>query len=137
MLDLKLQEINNKKAATNTLTRINVEDIPCYCEIGIDKEERELGQRLLIDVHVDVDSSRLSFSDDINDTFSYVGIHKTVQEVGKSKPHSLIEALAEDITNAILKHPLVYSVKVKVHKPHIPYPDFQGNVSVEVERKKQ
>ena len=133
MSNLKLQETNK---ATNTLTRINVENIPCYANIGCGDHERELGQKLFIDAHVEVDSSRLTSSDNISDTFSYVGIYKAVQEIGKSKSHSLIEVLAEDIANAILKHPLVCSVKVKVHKPHIPYPEFQGNVSVEIERKK-
>ena len=134
----KLQEANNKAAIkTNTISRINVENIPCYTKIGCGEQEKELGQRLLMDVHVDVDSSRLTSSDNVNDTLSYVEIHKIVQEIGKSKSHSLIEALAEDIGNEILKHPLVKSVKIKIHKPHIPYPEFQGNVSVEIERKKQ
>lgn len=133
----KLQLQDNKTIQpkeVNTITRINVERIPCYTSIGIDEGEKELGQRLFIDVYVDVDSSRLKNTDDINDTFSYVDIYKVVQEIGK-KPHSLIEALGEEIAMVILKHPLVTYTKIRVHKPHIPYEEFQGNVSVEVERK--
>ena len=118
------------------ITTINVEQIPCYCSIGIDPEERKLGQRLLIDVHLDVDSSNATRSDNIKDTFSYVNIYKTVQLIGGSKPHSLIEVLAEELALAFLRRTLVLKAKVKVHKPHIPYPEFQGNVSVEVERTK-
>ena len=75
-------------------------------------------------------------SDSVSNTLSYVDIYKTVQEAGKSKPHSLIETLAEEIAEVLLKQSVVQKVKIKVHKPHIPYPEFQGNVSVEVTREK-
>lgn len=118
------------------ITTINVENIPCYCSIGIDSEEKKLGQKLIIDVSVDVDSSSAVSTDSVSETLSYVDIYKTVQEVGSSKPHSLIETLAEEIADAFLVNPIVSKVKIKIHKPHIPYPDFQGNVSVEVTREK-
>lgn len=124
------------KTSNKKITTINLQTIPCYSSIGIDKEEKKIGQRLLIDVCVDIDSNKATSSDNVANTFSYVDIYKIVQEIGTEKPHSLIETLAEEISEAILKHPLVLKAKIKVHKPHIPYPDFQGNVSVEIERKK-
>ncbi|MBI3590628.1 MAG: dihydroneopterin aldolase [Candidatus Melainabacteria bacterium] len=117
-------------------TAINVHNIPCYCSIGIHSEEKKLGQKLFIDVHVDVASDKLTNSDDINDTFSYVDIYKTVQRIAQSKPHSLIETLAEDLALSFLQHSFVLKARVIVRKPHIPFPEFQGDVSVEVERTK-
>lgn len=124
------------KAKTKT-TKINVANIPCFCRVGIDPQERKLGQRLLIDVSLDIDSTKLTKSDDINDTISYVDIFKIVQDVGQAKSYSLIEVLAEKLATSFLKNTLVIKVKLKVHKPHIPYEDFQGNVSVEVERSRE
>ena len=124
-------------STSNKTTTINVRNIPCYCSIGIDVEEKKLGQKLLIDVHLDINSAGVVKSDNIGNTFSYVDIYKTVQKVGKSKPHSLIEALAEDIASSLLEHPIALKAKIIVYKPHIPYPDFQGSVSVEVERTKK
>ena len=123
-----------KVVPTKKFTTINVENISCYCSIGIDSEEKKLGQKLLIDVCVEIDSNGAIKTDSVDNTLSYVDIYKTVQGVGKSKPHSLIETLAEEIAEALLKQSVVQKVKIKVHKPHIPYPDFQGDVSVEVER---
>ena len=34
-----------KVVPTKKLTTINVENIPCYCAIGIDNEEKKLGQK--------------------------------------------------------------------------------------------
>ena len=116
--------------------KIFVEQIPCYVSIGIHDEEKKMGQKLLIDVIVEIDSSKAIKSDDIKNTINYVDIYNTVQKVGKLKSYSLIETLAESILEAIIIHPSVKSAKIKVHKPHIPFPEFQGNVSVEVERTK-
>lgn len=118
------------------IVAINVCNIPCYCSIGIHDEEKKMGQRLLIDVRLDADLSRAISSDSVKDTISYVDVYAAVQKIGHSKSHSLIEALADEIAETFLKHPLILKVKVKVRKPHIPFPDFQGEVSVEVEREK-
>ena len=120
----------------NKITTIHVQNILCYSSIGIHDEEKKLGQQLIIDVHVDIDSSKATSSDSVKDTFSYVDIYKTVQEIGKSKSYSLIEVLAEDIVSALLKNQIVNKVRIIVHKPHIQYPEFQGNVSVEITREK-
>lgn len=118
------------------ITKININDIPCYCSIGIASEEKKMGQQLIVDVAVEIDSEKVSKTDSISDTVSYVDIYDIVQKVGQSKSFSVIEFFAEEIASDILQLSLIISAKVKVHKPHIPYKGFQGNVSVEVERKK-
>ncbi len=122
--------------------KINVEQIPCYVSIGIHDEEKKMGQKLLIDVTVEIDFRRptgasVLESDDVTNTINYVDIYNTVQKVGKAKSYSLIETLAEGVFEAIMVHPSVKSAKIKVHKPHIPFPEFQGKVSVEIERTKE
>jgi len=138
MSSIKLEEVleEKKEKAINNVTTINVKDIPCYCSIGIDEKEKKTGQRLLIDVHASIESVSLTKSDNINDTLSYVEIFRTVQRIAQSKSHSLIETLAEDIASALLDHDLVMKAKIRITKPHIPFPEFHGDVSVEVEREK-
>ena len=118
------------------ITKININDIPCYCSIGIAPEEKKMGQELIVDVAIEIDSTKVSKSDNVTDTVSYVDVFGIVQKVGQSKSFSVIEFLAEELASHILQLPLIISAKVKVHKPHIPYKDFHGNVSVEVERRK-
>ena len=118
------------------ITTINVEDIPCYCSIGIHPEEIKMGQRLFIDVHLQIDSTKVSKSDNVVDTVSYVDVYEIVQKTGRSKSFSVIEFLAEELASNIMELSPVLSVKVKLYKPHIQFKDFQGNVSVEIERRK-
>lgn len=122
--------------ATKKIGSIHVENVPCYCSIGIHEEEKKMGQKLLIDAHFDVDLSQAISEDDVKHTISYVDIYKGIQRIGQSKPHSLIETLADEIVETFLRHPLVLKAKVRVCKPHIPFKDFQGDVSVEIERSK-
>ncbi len=119
---------------TQQLTTINIENIPCYCSIGIHDEEKKMGQELKIDVSFDIDSSKVTSSDKLNDTVSYTDVFDTIQKVSKSKPYSLVEVLTENIANSLLQNPKILKVKVRVRKPHIPFPGFQGDVSVEIER---
>jgi len=134
-----LEEIKKRFSRASTgqkITTINVEQIPCYCSIGVDPEEKKLGQRLFVDVSVEIIADNAVSTDNVNNTLSYVDIYSKVQVIGKSKYHSLVETLTEEFAEAFLAHELVQKVKVKVYKPHIPYPEFQGNVSVEVKREK-
>ncbi len=119
----------------NKITTINIENIPCYCSIGIHKEERKMGQQLLISISLDINSSKLVQTDDINDTVSYVDVYKTIQKIGENS-YSLIETLGEKIAESLLKNFSVAKVRVKVQKPHIPFAGFQGDVSVDIVREK-
>ena len=121
------------KQAQQIIT-INIENIPCYCSIGIDDEEKKMGQELKIDVSFDIDPSNVISSDKLNDTVSYTDVFDTIQKVSKSKPYSLIEVLTENIASNLLQNPKILRVRVKTRKPHIPFPGFQGDVSVEIER---
>ena len=123
-------------ATSKNTTTINIENIPCYCSIGIHDEEKKMGQRLLVCVSIDIDSSKVIHSDDVKDTLSYVDVYSQIQTICKSKSYSLIEVLADDIACTLLKNPLALKVKLCICKPHIPFRDFQGNVSVEIERTK-
>lgn len=118
------------------ITTINVENIPCYCSIGIHEEERKMGQRLYFDIQVNINASKIESEDNIGSTISYVDIYKIVQKIGKSKSYQIIEALAESIAEELLKHNFILGVTVTVRKPHIPYPDFQGDVSIIIKRTK-
>lgn len=117
-------------------TTINVENIPCYKGIGIHDEEKKMGQRLYVSAYLTIDASRIIESDEVSSTLNYVDVYKKVQEVGKSKAHNLIESFGEEVAGELLKFELVESVRVLVKKPHIPFEDFQGDISIEVTRQK-
>jgi len=116
--------------------RIHVEGIEAYGYHGVFPEERVLGQTLIVDLTVDCDLRKAGKSDRMEDSISYVDLEAIAREVVTETPYQLIEAVAEEIAERILKLPLARGVRVKVAKPRVPHPGVRGRVSVEITRQK-
>jgi dihydroneopterin aldolase/2-amino-4-hydroxy-6-hydroxymethyldihydropteridine diphosphokinase len=83
---------------------------------GNNPAERKLGQTFTADLEVTLDTRRAAQSDRLEDTISYPLLEKTARRVLTGKPANLLETVAERIATAILKHPGVIQVTVRVTK---------------------
>ncbi|MGH8135313.1 MAG: dihydroneopterin aldolase [Steroidobacteraceae bacterium] len=85
--------------------------------IGIFDWEREVRQRIEIDLEMSLDLGVAAKSDSIDDTLNYKAVAKRVLAfVGESR-FQLVEALAERIADLVLAEFPVAKVRVTVHKP--------------------
>ncbi|HXM52610.1 MAG TPA: dihydroneopterin aldolase [Candidatus Binatus sp.] len=83
--------------------------------------ERELGQVFTADLEVTIDTRQAAATDRIEDTISYPLLEKTARQILEGKPANLLETVAERIATALLKHPEVIQVTVRVSKrPPLP-----------------
>jgi dihydroneopterin aldolase/2-amino-4-hydroxy-6-hydroxymethyldihydropteridine diphosphokinase len=88
---------------------------------GKNRAERQLGQVFTADLEVTLDTRKAAASDRIEDTISYPLLEKTARQILEGKPANLLETVAERIATAILKHPEVSQVTVRVSKrPPLP-----------------
>jgi dihydroneopterin aldolase len=88
---------------------------------GKNPAERQLGQVFTADLEVALDTRKAAASDRIEDTISYPLLEKTARQILEGKPANLLETVAERIATAILKHPEVSQVTVRVSKrPPLP-----------------
>jgi dihydroneopterin aldolase len=94
--------------------------------------ERELGQTFTADLDVTIDTRKAAVTDRIEDTISYPQLAKTARAVLEGKPANLLETVAERIATALLKHPDVIQVTVRVTK-RPPLPNLNA-FSVEITR---
>jgi len=78
--------------------------------------ERKLGQTFTADLEVTIDSRKAAATDRIEDTISYPLLEKTARKILEGKPANLLETVAERIAAALLKHPGVIQVTVRVTK---------------------
>jgi len=116
------------------MDRITVQGIDVYAHHGVHPAERELGQRFVIDVELYGDWSRPGATDALGDALDYVAVHRRIREVAAANSFHLLEALATDISRALLRDfPLARTV-VTVHKPNPPIANFLGRVSVTLDR---
>lgn len=108
-----------------------------YTYHGVLAQERELGQRLEVDVELFGDLRIAGKLDDLEHTVNYAEVYRVVQEAATSSSYHLIEAVAEAIAAAILVRFNIDEVLVRVKKPGAFIPGCIGKVAVEIYRHKQ
>jgi dihydroneopterin aldolase len=94
------------------LTALTAETI-----IGIYDWEREVRQRIEVDLELWVDLAAAGQSDSIDDTLNYKLVAKRVLAFVQDSRFRLVEALAGGIAALVLAEFAVVRVRVTVHKP--------------------
>jgi dihydroneopterin aldolase len=89
---------------------------------GVLEEERERGQRFLVDVELDVDSqtaATVAASDRIEDALDYRDVVEAVCEVSDARAYRLLEAFAAALAQTLVDRFPVVRVRVRVRKPDV------------------
>ena len=117
--------------------RIQVKRMKFFGHHGITEEEQAIGQRIEVDVEIEVDLEAAGRADDPNLTLDYTLIYQVTREIVEGKSVKLIETLAESIADRLILKLNVDSAWVKVIKPN-PTIDNSviGYVAIEVQRDK-
>lgn len=107
--------------------------IQAYGHLGVTAKERELGQRVDVDIELAYDPS-IRRPDSIRAFLDYEEVERFVRTRIEQSKKKLIETLAEELALHVLQHFETPRVRVRVRKLHIPVPGFSGLPEVEVER---
>ena len=94
------------------LTALSTETV-----IGIFDWERQVRQRVEIDLLMSFDLAAAANSDSIDDTLNYKAVAKRVLAFVEASQFQLVETLAERIAGLVLAEFPVAAVRVTVHKP--------------------
>jgi dihydroneopterin aldolase len=100
-----------------TMDRVFIEDLRIQTVIGIYDWEREITQTISIDLQMAFDISRAAKSDDIVDTLDYKSVSKRLIQFVETSEFQLVEALAEQCAQIVLKEFPVSWVQLKLSKP--------------------
>ena len=115
--------------------RIHIRDILVRCIVGINPDEREKKQDVIISLCLEGDLRLPGESDDIGDTINYKEIKDRVIRFTEASSFFLIEALAHEIAALCLDVPEVQRVGVTVDKPGALR--FAKSVAVEIFRTRE
>ena len=99
------------------MDRIFITALAAEAVIGIYDWEREVKQRLEIDLEIWKDLAAAAKSDAIEDTLNYKSVAKRVLAFVEGSRYRLVEALAGEIARIVLEEFKVARVRVTVHKP--------------------
>ena len=118
------------------MDRITLRGIDVWAHHGVLPEERERGQRFVIDVAIEADLTSAAKSDDLWETVDYAVIAEDVVGAATGGPYELIERVAEVVSDAVLQHGRVLAVDVTVTKPDAPLSVRLAEVSVTLRRER-
>jgi dihydroneopterin aldolase len=113
---------------------IEISGLSLYTHLGVTAAEREIGQRLLIDLRIDVGECDATVTDRIEDTVDYGQVCEVVNLVAQQRTYKTLERLCAAVADRLLDQYDVGTVWVKAAKPEPPLALPVGEVSVEVWR---
>jgi dihydroneopterin aldolase/D-erythro-7,8-dihydroneopterin triphosphate epimerase len=85
--------------------------------IGVNHDEREHKQDVLINLALDVDTRPAARSDQIEDAINYKTITKDVIDLVENSRFFLVERMADEIARLCLRDARVEAVRVSIEKP--------------------
>ena len=118
----------------NTEVTIEVTGLSLYTHHGVSAAEREVGQRLVLDLRLEVGECDATVTDLVEDTVDYGEVCNTVSLVAQQRSYKTLERLCTAVADRLLERFSAEEVWVKAAKPEPPIPLPVEQVSVEVWR---
>jgi 7,8-dihydroneopterin aldolase/epimerase/oxygenase len=126
-------EEEEEEEGLETVT-IEISGLSLYTHHGVSSAEREIGQRLLIDLRLDVGETDATVTDRVEDTIDYGEVCQLVALVAQQRSYRTLERLCSAIADRLLSDFDLEGVWVKASKPEPPIALPVEDVSVEVWR---
>lgn len=117
-----------------TAVTVEVTGLSLYTHHGITEAEREIGQRLILDLRFDAGACDATVTDRVEDTVDYARVCEVVALIAQQRSYRTLEALCTAIGDRMLADFEASEVWVKATKPEPPIALPVESVSVEVWR---
>jgi 7,8-dihydroneopterin aldolase/epimerase/oxygenase len=117
--------------------RIELRGLTVRGHHGVLDHERTAGQDFVVDITVWIDLADAAASDDLTDTYDYGVLAERAAAVIAGPVRDLIETVAGEIAEDVMKDQRVHAVEVTVHKPQAPIPQKFDDVAVVARRSRR
>ena len=117
--------------------RIELRGVSVWACHGCNAEEQVVPQEFVVDITLWCDLSKAASTDDLEDTLDYGALAARAAEIVSGPPRKLIEGLAAQIADDVMRDPRVYAAEAVVHKPKAPIPVPFGDVAVVARRSRR
>lgn len=114
--------------------RIEVAGLSVHTHHGVGEAEREVGQRLVLDVSIELDRCEATATDELEDTVDYGAVCRDVAEAAQERSYHTLERLCAAVADRILDRYAPDTVTVRAAKPEPPIPLAVEEVAVELTR---
>ena len=133
--DLEPEEpFEDDEEASDPAVTVEISGLSLYTRHGVSEAERELGQRLVIDIAMELAECDALVTDRVEDTVDYAEVCEQVALAAQERSYRTLERLCSAIADRLIDRYATDSVRVKASKPEPPIPLPVEEVSVEVWR---
>ena len=132
-----LDDVDDDEERSEPEVTIEISALSLYTHLGVTAAEREVGQRLLLDIRIDVGECDATITDRIEDTIDYGQVCEMANLIAHQRTYKTLERLCAAIADRLIEQYDVQAVWVKAAKPEPPLPFVVTEVSVEVWRENQ
>jgi dihydroneopterin aldolase len=127
-------DFGEEEAGSETEVTVEVSGLSLYTHHGVTAAEREIGQRLVLDLRLEVGECDATVTDMVEDTVDYAVVCNVVALVAQQRSYKTLERLCSAIADRLLSDFAAEEVWVKASKPEPPIALPVQEVSVEVWR---
>jgi dihydroneopterin aldolase len=120
-----------------TEVTVEVTGLSLYTHHGVSAAEREVGQRLVLDLRLEVGEADATVTDLVEHTVDYGAVCERVALVAQQRSYRTLERLCSAVADRLLEDFEAEEVWVKATKPEPPIPLPVESVSVEVWRQRR
>ena len=113
---------------------LRLNDVVLFAHLGVTEAERQVGQRIHIDLDLEMDLDRPAETDALGDTVNYEEVYRSVVEVVEGSQHKLMEHLAGTLIENLFEGFPARRIKVRVRKPNVPFAGSLASAEVELVR---
>ena len=106
------------------MAQIRIVDLEVFYRVGVPETERVQPQRLLLTVEMTSDFSAAAAADELAATIDYYAVTQRLLRFGEGRSWKLIETLAVELAEMVLKEFKPQAVSVEVKKFIIPQARF-------------
>ncbi|ABM16140.1 MULTISPECIES: dihydroneopterin aldolase [Mycolicibacterium] len=117
--------------------RIELRGLKVRGNHGVFDHERRDGQDFIVDLTVWMELAAAAASDDLADTLDYGVLAQRAADIVAGRPRQLIETVAAEIAEDVMRDARVHAVEVVVHKPSAPIPLQFHDVAVTARRSRR
>jgi 7,8-dihydroneopterin aldolase/epimerase/oxygenase len=114
--------------------QVELRGLSVYTHHGVTEAEREIGQRLELDISFDVPHCDALLTDRLEDTVDYGEVADIVQLAATERSYKTLERLGHVICERLAERYACETVVVRAAKPEPPLPLAIEEVAVEVTR---
>lgn len=117
------------------MDKIILKQVEIFANHGVFQEEKNLGQKFVIDLELSLDTKEAAVTGDLTKSVHYGELCHNIEKVFQKESYDLIETAAQKVADYILEnYEIVKSVKLELQKPWAPIGRHLKYAAVSIER---